>query len=142
MANKKTETGSSLYYQVLDLLGVVPTAVATDRLTTGGDMDNIVADGYADSFIRPVKVRFKSDAGKTAFMALAGCTHLPASAIPEEVVAFNAQSVVVTPGNPLVIESKDDNPAIVNIDTLTLESGGQIICNSSAIVTITTFIKN
>ncbi len=61
---------------------------------------------------------------------------------PMELPVFLAETIVVEPGNPLIIKSDDpDHPIGVGFDTVIVKPGGQIICESSANVTITHLIQ-
>ncbi|MCD1257845.1 hypothetical protein B5M42_003185 [Paenibacillus athensensis] len=61
---------------------------------------------------------------------------------PMRANVYAVENIVVTKDNPLIIEPDGHDPVPVVCDTLTLEPGGQIICNAPVIMTVNTFIKN
>lgn len=67
---------------------------------------------------------------------------LNARYFPMNLSAFTAQNIVVSAGSPLIISPQGHDPVSVTCDTLTLEQGGQIICEAPVIFTCNTFIKN
>jgi hypothetical protein len=61
---------------------------------------------------------------------------------PMTMNAFTAEDIVVTADNPLIISPQGHDPVSVTCNTLTLEPGGQIICEAPVILTCNTFTKN
>jgi|GEM_PF-3279827 len=61
---------------------------------------------------------------------------------PMRATVFAVENIVVTKDHPLVIEPDGHDPVPVICDTLTLEPGGQIICNAPVLMIVNTFIKN
>jgi hypothetical protein len=60
---------------------------------------------------------------------------------PVEAAVFTGEDIVVTKDHPLIIKSQGHNPAIVNYGTITLEPGGQIICETNVIMAVQKFVK-
>lgn len=60
---------------------------------------------------------------------------------PMSMSAYACENITVTADNPLVIEPHGHDPVSVVVNTLTLEPGGQIICEAPVIMTVNTFIK-
>ncbi len=61
---------------------------------------------------------------------------------PMKAAVFAVENIVVTKDNPLIIGPDGHDPVPVVCGTLTLEPGGQIICNAPVLMTVDTFIKN
>lgn len=60
---------------------------------------------------------------------------------PLNATAYAGEDIVVTADNPLIIEPDGHDPVIVTFNSVTLEQGGQIICEAPVIMTVNTFIK-
>ncbi|MBW7474095.1 hypothetical protein K0T92_05020 [Paenibacillus oenotherae] len=60
---------------------------------------------------------------------------------PMSATAYAGEDIVVTANNPLIIEPHGHDPVIVTFNTVTLEQGGQIICDAPVIMTVNTFTK-
>ncbi|KQO17265.1 hypothetical protein [Paenibacillus sp. Leaf72] len=67
---------------------------------------------------------------------------LNARYFPMSLSVFTTQDIVVSAGSPLIISPQGHDPVSVTCNTLTLEQGGQIICEAPVILTCNTFIKN
>ena len=115
---------SSYFNKALQLLGITPGS-------TGGSLKD------------PVKVVFKNKEDRDAYLRFMQSDPEKNKDFPLELNSYNIEEIVITPEKPLVIEPEPDGkPAIVNIGTLTMKSGGQILCNTNAFVTVGEFIKN
>lgn len=138
---EKNNTGNNLstgrFQQAVDLLGISPDKIKTDRLQTS-PFTKLVTDDSDTSVIRPVKVAFSNTAQRDSFLSFANYSN---DNFPMEVTTFSANDVLVTAQNPLVISPSGPNPVVVNIGTLTMEPGGQIECLTSVIMNVTAFIK-
>jgi hypothetical protein len=138
---EKNNTGDNLstgrFQQAVDQLGISSDKINPERLQTS-PFTKLVTDDSDTSIIRPVKVAFDNVAQRDSFLSFANYSN---DNFPMEVITFSANDVVVTAQNPLVIGPSGTNPVIVNIGTLTIETGGQIECLTSVIMNVTTFIK-
>jgi len=61
---------------------------------------------------------------------------------PMEAAVFTGEDIVVSKDHPLIIKSQGHNPAIVNYGTITLEPGGEIICETNVIMSVQKFVKS
>lgn len=116
-------TPALFYNHVLALLGISPQS---------GPL----------SIDKPVKVAFNTTEERDAYIRFTRSAIEQNLDFPMELNSYNAETVVVTPSSPLLIEAeKDGRPVIVNIGTLIMEPGGQIECYTKAFVTVGEFIK-
>ena len=91
--------------------------------------------------LNSVNPNFRNEAELTAFFDLAGVPAPQRAKFPDTPTVMVANTITVTPANPLVINPGSSTPVIFNVDTLIMETGGQIQCNTSVVLTIEEFIK-
>lgn len=61
---------------------------------------------------------------------------------PIQVGVFSVEDIVVKPDHPLVIEPEEGHdPLILNVNSITLEPGGQIFCHTPVIIIANKFVK-
>lgn len=57
-------------------------------------------------------------------------------------LVFAAKKVIVKSGSKLVIKGNNHNPVIINYGKLTIEEGGQIICETNVLMNVQNLIKS
>ncbi|WP_183559338.1 hypothetical protein [Mucilaginibacter sp. SP1R1] len=125
------------FQKAVALLGISPDKISKEQLHTSAAA-KALSDDAGKSLIKPVKIVFESSKHGDEFWAFANSDNTDK---PAEITTFTADNVVVTPNAPLIIKPSGKEPVVVNIDTLTMEPGGQIQCLTSVILNVTTFIK-
>ncbi|MCG7409288.1 hypothetical protein MH117_17865 [Paenibacillus sp. ACRRX] len=60
---------------------------------------------------------------------------------PIKAGVFACEDIVVTPDQPLIIEPHGHDPVVLTCNSITLEPGGQIICQAPVILSVNTFTK-
>ncbi len=91
--------------------------------------------------IHPQQITFKNAAARDTYLQLAGVPADQQAAFPMEITVLTGSDITVTPSQPLVINPGTTSPVGVHFDTLTLETGGQIQCNTAVVMTVENFIK-
>ena len=121
--NQNDNSAPTVYDQVLSLLNIQRASLSTTSL-------------------QEVTVDLGDIAHRNVYYTLIKMALPDASDSSTKVTAMLSNNVTVTAGNPLVINPGSTYPVVVHIDTLTLETGGQIQCNTAVTMTVENFIKN
>lgn len=109
-----------------------------DRILTALNVDR---NSLSNGKLNYVKPTFRDEAALTDFLDLAGVPASQRTKFPDTPTIMLSGDIKVTPTDPLIINPGSSSPVIVNVDTLTLENGGQIQCNTSVVLTVENFIK-
>lgn len=87
-------------------------------------------------------LNLNSDYSKAEYYKLTGFSDENNSNADIEYLAYSAESIVISKDQPLIIPENSGKTVHLTFSTLTLEPGGQIICNSPVQMNVDTFIKN
>lgn len=88
----------------------------------------------------PKKVAFNTDEEKQLYFELINLSEKDKEYFPEDFRVAAVKNIVITAENPLVI-NESDPPIAYHFDTMTFKEGGQILCHTSALITVETLIK-
>ena len=102
---------------------------------------NIERASLHSSGLQEMTVDLSDVTSRNAYYTLAGIPLPSVDNTATKVTAMLSNNVTVTANNPLVINAGSTDPVVVHIDTLTLETGGQIQCNTAVTMTVENFIK-
>jgi hypothetical protein len=132
---------SPFFGSVLVALGIEGSDLPTDPQSTSAT-GHILTNDAATSWLKPFAVTFQDTAHRDAYLKLAGIDPASRPYFPLAITVFAANDLTVTTGNPLLIEAAVGlTPVAINVNKLTLQTGGQITCNSPLVATVQTLIK-
>jgi hypothetical protein len=135
------EDSSSFFATVLATLGIQASDLPTGPQSTSAT-DHILTNDAGTSWLKPFSITFQDTAHRDAYLKLAGIDPASRPDFPLAIIAFAANDLTITTGNPLLIEAASGlTPVAINMDKLTLQTGAQISCCSSLVATVQTLTK-
>ncbi len=121
--NPHNDSAPTVYEQILALLNLERASLNTSSL-------------------QEMTVDLGEVTTRNAYYTLAGIPLPSVDNTATKVTARLSNNITVTANDPLVINAGSTDPVVVHIDTLTLETGAQIQCNTAVTMTVENFIKN
>jgi hypothetical protein len=87
-------------------------------------------------------LKFKTKKERNTYLELLGVKATIWNSIPMELEVIIEEDLIIKASQPYVIQPGETNPVCLHFNSVTIEAGGQIQCNTSAIMTVENFIKN
>ncbi len=103
---------------------------------------NIDEPSVPSEGIKAYPVTFSTTTMLKDYIQLAEISNMPDYAVPFMHTVYAGKNMTVSAANPLIINPEKKEPVIVHAETITLQAGAKILCNTAVIITAETFIKN